>query len=209
MRFICSARLRPGRASDPSGVYGQPPLAVLESVNGTTDCWWRTDYGPQSLEEFETRARTEPQMVHNSGTTSEHFYYVRGQLWAVKDAQVEEDDFREVSWEERDGRLVTAAIRQEGKFSSGQAGDPLSSQSQSRLGAADINPRLPRQRKAISDDVRIFVWRRDEGRCTRCETNAELEFDHIIPLVMGGSNTARNLQLLCGPCNRAKGGNLV
>jgi 5-methylcytosine-specific restriction endonuclease McrA len=50
---------------------------------------------------------------------------------------------------------------------------------------------------------------RDEGRCTSCGGNQNLEFDHIIPLSMGGSNTARNLQLLCERCNRAKGGNLA
>ena len=64
-------------------------------------------------------------------------------------------------------------------------------------------------RAPIPDDVRIFVWRRDEGRCVRCGSNADLEFDHIIPVVMGGSNTARNLQLLCEACNRSKGGHLV
>ncbi|MBX3387541.1 MAG: HNH endonuclease [Phycisphaeraceae bacterium] len=52
------------------------------------------------------------------------------------------------------------------------------------------------------------MWRRDEGRCVRCGSNANLEFDHIIPIAMGGSSTARNLQLLCEPCNRSKGSNL-
>lgn len=64
-------------------------------------------------------------------------------------------------------------------------------------------------RERIPDQVKIFVWQRDSGQCVYCGTNADLEFDHIIPLVMGGSNTERNLQLLCGTCNRAKGGNLV
>lgn len=64
-------------------------------------------------------------------------------------------------------------------------------------------------RPAIPDDVKIFVWQRDEGRCTRCGRSEDLEFDHIIPRSMGGSDSARNLQLLCAPCNQAKGGNLV
>ncbi len=64
-------------------------------------------------------------------------------------------------------------------------------------------------RQPIPDDVKMFVWQRDGGCCVKCGSNQNLEFDHIIPVVMGGANTARNLQLLCEPCNRAKGGNLV
>lgn len=62
------------------------------------------------------------------------------------------------------------------------------------------------RREVVPDDVKMFVWQRDNGCCVRCGSNKELEFDHIIPVVMGGSNTARNLQLLCEPCNREKGG---
>ena len=64
-------------------------------------------------------------------------------------------------------------------------------------------------RQPISDEIKIFVWRRDGGKCIKCHSQKNLEYDHIIPLVMGGSNTARNLQLLCEICNRAKGGNLI
>jgi hypothetical protein len=60
-------------------------------------------------------------------------------------------------------------------------------------------------RSPIPDDVRAFVWNRDGGRCVSCGANQRLEFDHIIPVALGGANTARNLQLLCEPCNRAKG----
>ena len=56
-------------------------------------------------------------------------------------------------------------------------------------------------REPIPDDVKIFVWQRDRGQCVRCGTNANLEFDHIIPVSMGGSTTARNVQLLCSSCN--------
>ena len=60
------------------------------------------------------------------------------------------------------------------------------------------------RRETIPEDVRILVWRRDEGKCVRCGSQQNLEYDHIIPVSQGGSNTARNIQLLCGTCNRKK-----
>jgi hypothetical protein len=60
-------------------------------------------------------------------------------------------------------------------------------------------------REAIPDEVRVFVWQRDGGRCVRCDGREKLEFDHIIPVADGGSSTERNVQLLCEPCNRSKG----
>jgi len=66
----------------------------------------------------------------------------------------------------------------------------------------------PMARLKLSEAVRSEVWRRDMGRCVQCESNERLEFDHIIPLSRGGSDTARNLQLLCEPCNRKKAGSI-
>ena len=63
----------------------------------------------------------------------------------------------------------------------------------------------PRMRERLPQEVRIEVWQRDSGRCVECGSQENLEFDHIIPFAMGGSSTARNLQLLCGDCNRRKG----
>jgi 5-methylcytosine-specific restriction endonuclease McrA len=63
--------------------------------------------------------------------------------------------------------------------------------------------RAPRQ--PIDESVRLFVWQRDRGQCVRCGSHERLEFDHIIPFVAGGSNTERNIQLLCETCNRSKG----
>jgi 5-methylcytosine-specific restriction endonuclease McrA len=65
------------------------------------------------------------------------------------------------------------------------------------------------RRTSISDKIKIFVWQRDNGKCVKCGSQHNLEFDHDIPISMGGSNSARNLQLLCESCNRAKGGSLV
>ena len=63
----------------------------------------------------------------------------------------------------------------------------------------------PRKRRAIPDRAKQFVWNRDGGRCVQCGSTDKLGYDHIIPLSRGGSNTARNLQLLCEECNRRKG----
>lgn len=60
-------------------------------------------------------------------------------------------------------------------------------------------------RAPIPDEVKVFVWNRDGGRCVKCGSNQRLEFDHVIPVALGGANTARNLQLLCETCNRSKG----
>lgn len=66
----------------------------------------------------------------------------------------------------------------------------------------------PRNREAIPQDVKTRVWQRDQGRCTQCGSQERIEFDHIVPLSMGGSSTDRNLQLLCELCNREKGASL-
>jgi hypothetical protein len=64
---------------------------------------------------------------------------------------------------------------------------------------------LKYKRDRISEEVRIAVWRRDQGKCARCGNRENLEYDHIVPVSKGGSNTARNIELLCQDCNRAKG----
>jgi hypothetical protein len=60
-------------------------------------------------------------------------------------------------------------------------------------------------RERIPEHVRFEVWRRDQGKCVRCGSRQKLEFDHIVPVAEGGSNSARNIELLCESCNRRKG----
>jgi hypothetical protein len=60
------------------------------------------------------------------------------------------------------------------------------------------------KREPIPERVRHEVWRRDQGQCVDCGSRERLEFDHIIPVSGGGSNTARNIELRCEPCNRKK-----
>jgi 5-methylcytosine-specific restriction endonuclease McrA len=66
-------------------------------------------------------------------------------------------------------------------------------------GAPPVFPAHP------GEPVKNEVWRRDERRCVDCGSQENLEYDHIIPLSKGGSNTARNIELRCESCNRRKG----
>jgi len=62
---------------------------------------------------------------------------------------------------------------------------------------------------AIPPEVRGEVWRREKGKCLRCGCREHLEFHHIIPLSLGGGNTAKNMELLCGGCARMIGNRMA
>lgn len=76
--------------------------------------------------------------------------------------------------------------------------------------AQELYPRnnINEVRQPIPDEVKIFVWQRDSGKCVKCGGRENLEYDHIIPVSKGGSNTERNIQLLCEKCNRSKKDNI-
>jgi hypothetical protein len=69
-------------------------------------------------------------------------------------------------------------------------------------------PVAPHLREPLPRDVRLAVWRRDRGRCRECGHGFDLQYDHVIPVALGGATSVDNLQLLCGDCNRAKGASL-
>jgi len=72
------------------------------------------------------------------------------------------------------------------------------------LSSAEFEKESDNGRQAIPSEVRREVWRRDGGVCVKCGSRKNLEYDHIVPISKGGSNTARNIELLCEACNRAK-----
>lgn len=67
--------------------------------------------------------------------------------------------------------------------------------------AADGTPR----REPIPRELRLAVFRRDGGRCAECGCAFDLQYDHVIPVALGGASTLANLQLLCSVCNQSKG----
>ncbi len=75
--------------------------------------------------------------------------------------------------------------------------------------AIEINQSGAARRRAIPDDVKMAVWTRDGGTCTKCGAAQDLHFDHIIPHSRGGSDEVLNLQLLCRTCNLAKSDRLA
>jgi hypothetical protein len=60
----------------------------------------------------------------------------------------------------------------------------------------------PSKRPPIPPSVRTEVLA--VGLCAACGSTGNLVVDHIMPVVLGGSNERKNLQCLCAPCNMRK-----
>jgi len=72
-----------------------------------------------------------------------------------------------------------------------------------------IKPDLDHNRM-IPSSVKLEVWQRDNGRCTKCGSTDNLHFDHILPFSRGGTSlTAANIQILCARHNLEKHDKIV
>jgi len=60
----------------------------------------------------------------------------------------------------------------------------------------------------IATEIRRAVFERDGGHCVECGSNFDLQYDHVLPVALGGATTVENLQLLCADCNRMKSDSL-
>jgi hypothetical protein len=58
------------------------------------------------------------------------------------------------------------------------------------------------KKRYISSALKFSIWIRDKGQCTKCESQRNLNYDHIRPMALGGSTDAHNLRLLCFNCNQ-------
>lgn len=56
----------------------------------------------------------------------------------------------------------------------------------------------------IPSQFRIEVWLRDGAKCKRCGRKEDLLFEHIIPIIKGGSNVENNVELICKLCSKRK-----
>jgi 5-methylcytosine-specific restriction endonuclease McrA len=74
------------------------------------------------------------------------------------------------------------------------------------LAAMKLAEREPSyERRQIPSEVRLQIWKRDDGRCRKCGSQERIHLDHIIPVSKGGSDAVENLELLCQSCNLSKG----
>ncbi len=61
-----------------------------------------------------------------------------------------------------------------------------------------------KQSRYIPTEVKRQVWVKAEGKCQQCSSKFGLQYDHILPFALGGTNGAENLRLLCMTCNQRK-----
>jgi hypothetical protein len=117
--------------------------------------------------------------------------------WYFQDCFYWEDDGLDA--DELYALLVSRQQRERGRIERAKAMVSIGMQPQDQV----------RRRDVIPDDVKQFVWLRDGVSCQHCGSQVELQFDHVIPVALGGSSNAENLQILCGPCNRRKSAGLT
>lgn len=135
---------------------------------------------------------TEPYRITTASRKGSAYWLCRGKVVGVSDMGY-------LTEEEQRLEVANAVLRHEKRYR--QLRRQL--EAFDRLERADVVRREP-----IPDAVRLFVWQRDQGKCVKCGSAEQLEYDHIIPISRGGSNTERNVQLLCEACNRGKGANI-
>ncbi len=69
---------------------------------------------------------------------------------------------------------------------------------------AVVNSEKPRSR-IIPSEIKLEVWKRDNGQCVLCGSEDELHFDHDLPYSKGGSSiTSENVRILCARHNLEK-----
>ena len=62
--------------------------------------------------------------------------------------------------------------------------------------------------QAIPARVKLRIWEREQGRCSltgrKILPGDAFDYEHRKPLARGGTDTAKNIDAACQPCNKAK-----
>ena len=61
-----------------------------------------------------------------------------------------------------------------------------------------------RTRIKLSPPLKFYIFLRSGGKCEHCGSEINLQYDHVYPYSLGGSNDTDNFQILCSECNRKK-----
>ena len=65
-----------------------------------------------------------------------------------------------------------------------------------------VSSKVQIKTRHIPSAIRDAVWKRDQGKCSKCNSTHAIELDHVIPFALGGEHHANNLRLLCRSCNQ-------
>lgn len=141
---------------------------------------------PQEFRQMEARSAAEPVKYVTVG--ERHYWRFEG-TWHRENEGLDGDTIHAL--------LVKRKLKQEDEIKRAK-----SIRAHGQLPDGSLRTRIP-------DDVRLLVFQRDGTQCVKCGNGNELQLDHIIPVSMGGGNTAENLEVLCGPCNRRKGASIA
>jgi 5-methylcytosine-specific restriction endonuclease McrA len=104
---------------------------------------------------------------------------------------------------------ATIATLKEKRFGKQRARQTQASQTTSpsssteSLGANQVvEQSSTKHQRYVPAAVKHAVWQRDQGQCCQCGSRKNLQYDHIKPFGIGGTNGIENLRLLCFSCNQ-------
>jgi 5-methylcytosine-specific restriction endonuclease McrA len=64
---------------------------------------------------------------------------------------------------------------------------------------------MVKERIAFTPGQKARIRKRDGDQCRYCGGSGPFEFDHVLPVALGGPTSVRNGVLACEDCNRRKG----
>lgn len=62
----------------------------------------------------------------------------------------------------------------------------------------------PWNSRYISPEIKLQAMKKANNKCVFCNSENDLEYDHIVPISQGGKSIIENIQVLCRSCNRKK-----